>query len=273
MNAAVIYVQNSTSPQTFTNIELHRLVWSLKYWARYQFNRSPWVEHGIPGVYSAQDLKQLDPGLGLPVLGWMLEILDNSDQPGALGYHEDQSRISKAGDSGIHSIRGAHLHLATGKEVPLMKVFAKTCKEDGVFVSEVCSHEIAEALVDPWVMDEANIRKYLDKDTKQWWIGEVGDPVQNRAYDLGDPEGRPCGVPESMMADIAYPMLFGQEQRRNACSFTEDAESWLDGKTPNTGLKPFTIASGGYMSVAPEDEPTNWSPVYGEEAPHIPNPE
>lgn len=248
---ATIYIQDNTTPGTFSEIELERLVWAIRYQGLYQYNRSPWVEHGYD-VFAVGDVKLLERGAAVPDGGWLFELLDTSDQPGALGYHEDRSTASTK-----HSTRG----LAAGTEVPLGKIFAKTAKEDGVEPSEVVSHEVLEALVDPWVNDESKIRKYLDTAAKEWWIGEVGDPVQGRGYDVGSPEGRPCGVPEATVADFGYPKLWGQEQTRTACSFTEDTEAWPG--PPNSGLEPFHLAPEGYMSVAPEGDPTNWTQIYG----------
>jgi len=59
---------------------------------------------------------------------WQLAILDNSDQAGALGYHDITS---------------------TGR--PLGKIFAKTDKQYGLAWSVTASHELFEMLVDPWV--------------------------------------------------------------------------------------------------------------------------
>lgn len=59
---------------------------------------------------------------------WQLAILDNSDQAGALGYHDITS---------------------TGQ--PLGKVFAKTDQMYGLSWSVTASHELLELLVDPWV--------------------------------------------------------------------------------------------------------------------------
>ena len=245
-------------------IELERLVWSLRYQALYQFNRSPWVEHGY--CEAIDDVVLVPSGQSPPPDSWHMELLATSDQEGALGYHEDSAfkkgtEGSKPEKSSDRSSRGAR---ADNPEKPLMKIFVETCEEDGVLVSEVCSHEMLEAAVDPNVMTEEGIRKYLDKDAKQWWIAEVGDPVQEQPYDVGAPEGRPCLVPEAQMANFAYPALFGQEQRRVATSFRADKEEWQDGNAPETNLAPFSLAPGGYMSVAPEDEPGNWTQIWGE---------
>src|SRR5258708_2674057 len=59
---------------------------------------------------------------------WQLAILDNSDQAGALGYHDITS---------------------TGQ--PLGKAFAGTDKQYGLSWTVTASHELLEMLVDPWI--------------------------------------------------------------------------------------------------------------------------
>lgn len=252
--AITLTVVDRTAPGTFTPEQLTNLVWALRYQALYHYNRSPWVERDLSAPVT--DVVLIDPAATPPSGSWHMELLDTSDQPGALGYHEDQAHTSKEGPSGVHSTRGVAVHPATGELLPLGKVFCKTSREDGVQPSEVTSHEANEMFVDPQVMDESLIRKYLDAATKQWYIGEVGDPVQGRGYDVGAPEGRPCNVPEAIVADFAYPSWWGQPQTR---PFTSAAEEF--GLAP--ALAPFVLAPGGYMSVAPEANPTEWSQIYG----------
>lgn len=59
---------------------------------------------------------------------WHLAILDNSDQAGALGYHD-----------------------ITNTGLPLGKCFAKTDIQYGLSWSITLSHELLEMMVDPWV--------------------------------------------------------------------------------------------------------------------------
>lgn len=59
---------------------------------------------------------------------WQLAILDNSDEAGALGYHD----ITKDGQ-------------------PLGKIFAKTDKQYGLSWTVTASHELFEIMIDPWV--------------------------------------------------------------------------------------------------------------------------
>ena len=49
---------------------------------------------------------------------------------------------------------------AEGNEVPTAVVFVHSSREAKVPATEVLSHEALEMLVDPYVMDEADIRKY-----------------------------------------------------------------------------------------------------------------
>lgn len=62
---------------------------------------------------------------------WILHVLDNSDQAGALGYHDDQ------------------------KGVPVGFVFAADDKRDGNSVSVTVSHELLELLADPFIQSTA----------------------------------------------------------------------------------------------------------------------
>jgi hypothetical protein len=255
--AITVAVIDSTSSGTFTPEQLRNTVWSLRYQALCQYNRSPWVERDYSAPVADVVLVAAD---AVPVGAWLIELLDTSDQPGAIGYHEDKSRISKAGPSGAHSSSGVALHPQTGEQIPLSKVFCATAREDGVPVTEVGSHEMLEMAVDPWVMNESEIRVYANPADGKEYIGEVGDPVQDRAYDVGAPEGRPCGVPEAYVSDFAYPGWWGQAQRRGAVCFCDDAESWKTlPSVPH--LKAFELAGGGYMSV--REKGGEWTQIYG----------
>ena len=61
-----------------------------------------------------------------PIGAWVIALLDNSDQAGALGYHD----ITSAG-------------------LPLAKVFVKTTMDAGLSWTVTVSHELLEMLLDP----------------------------------------------------------------------------------------------------------------------------
>jgi hypothetical protein len=67
-------------------------------------------------------------GQAAPAGSWQLAVLDNSDQAGALGYHD-----------------------VTAEDLPLGKVFAADDLKDGVSWSVTLSHELLEMLADPLI--------------------------------------------------------------------------------------------------------------------------
>lgn len=73
-------------------------------------------------------LVYIPKGHAPPSSSWVLAILDNSDEAGALGYHDITS---------------------SGK--PLGKIFAKTDQQYHLSWTVTASHELFEMLVDPWV--------------------------------------------------------------------------------------------------------------------------
>ena len=87
---------------------------------------------------------------------WWLAILDNSDQAGALGYHD----LTTAG-------------------LPLSKVFAGTDKQYGLSWTVTASHELLEMLVDPninlTVFEQGPLGARL-------YAYEVCDAVESDAY-------------------------------------------------------------------------------------------
>jgi len=234
-------------------IQLERLVWSLRYQALYHFNRSPWVERGY--CEPIDDVILVPKEETPPPDTWHMELLKVSPEEGALGWHEDSAfgahtpkgKPEKASD---RSQRG----LRADNELPLMKIFVSTCIKYQVEPSEVCSHEMLEAAVDPQVMSDSDLRMYPNPDDGNDYIAEVGDPVQGRGYDVGDPENRPCGVKESIVADFAYPSWWDQPQKR---TFTSAAEEF----GLSDRVEPFELAPEGYISFkGPDGE---WEQEFG----------
>jgi hypothetical protein len=126
---------------------------------------------------------------------WQLVFLDTSDQAEALGYHED---------------------LANG--LPVMKVFVKSCREDGVSESACASHELAEALVDPDLIRTTTA-------PGKAWACEIGDPAQSITYVVDGVE----------VQDFVTPQWFGAPVAPGS-------------KLCHTGeiRKPFEVPKGGY---------------------------
>lgn len=88
-----------------------------------------------------------------PAGSWWVVFLDNSDQAGALAYHD-----------------------LTNEGLPISKVFVKTLLADNASVSVGATHEICEMAVDPWLNSA-----YQDP-RGVFWAGEVCDPVESDQY-------------------------------------------------------------------------------------------
>lgn len=93
-----------------------------------------------------------------PAGAWLVALLNNSDQAGALGYHD-----------------------LTPDGFPLGKVFAGTDRQYGQSVSVTLSHEVLEMLADPWI----NLTAQADDGKFYAW--ESCDAVEDDslAYEIG----------------------------------------------------------------------------------------
>jgi hypothetical protein len=106
---------------------------------------------------------------------WWLSILDNSDQAGALGYHD-----------------------LTPDGLPLGKVFARTDMQYGLNWTVTASHELLEMLADP----DINLTAFLQESdtTGLLYAYEVCDPCE------ADSDGYP--IDGTMVSDFVYPAWF-----------------------------------------------------------------
>ncbi len=248
----LIVVQDNTTAGMDPTLLFNR-VWCLDRFLKYYYGRSPWVERSYAPPSHAMVLPK---GAKVPAGAWPIFLLDVSDQPGAIGYHADTNTFaSKVGPSGIHSHRGMGTD-ANGKESPFSNCYMQTAEQDGVDPLEVMGHEAAEMLVDPYVVNEGELRK-VSGPNKDFYLVEVGDPVQGRGFDVFAPYGKVSGF---VLPDIIYPGWIGMQQSRHELTLAEE----LVGAP---ALLPFVLAGGGYQSVAPESEPTNWTQVYGQDHP------
>jgi hypothetical protein len=102
---------------------------------------------------------------------WQVILLDDSDQAGALGYHD---------------------FTPGGK--PIAKVFAKTDKKYGLSWTVTLTHELAEMLADPFISTAEQVT-----DT-EFYAREVGDPVE--ADELG------YKIDGVLVSDFAFPAWF-----------------------------------------------------------------
>ena len=105
---------------------------------------------------------------------WWLVILDNSDQAGALGYHD-----------------------TTNEGLPLGKVFAATDKQEGTNWTVTASHELLEMLADPGINLAALIQS---NGSGMLYAYEVADACEadNYGYNIGN----------TLVSDFVYPAWF-----------------------------------------------------------------
>src|SRR5499427_3109273 len=109
---------------------------------------------------------------------WWLAFLDDSDQAGALAYHD-----------------------LTNEGLPISKVFVKTLNADNASVSVGATHELCEMAVDPWLNSA-----YQDP-RGVFWAGEICDPVEadQYGYKIGD----------VLVTDFVTPNWFGHQHAQS----------------------------------------------------------
>ena len=117
-----------------------------------------------------------------PAGSWWLVFLDNSDQAGALAYHD-----------------------LTNEGLPISKVFVKTLQDDNASISVGATHELCEMAVDPWLNSA-----YQDPQGV-FWAGEVCDPVENDqfGYEIGN----------TLVTDFITPNWFAHQHAQGAIDF------------------------------------------------------
>lgn len=138
---------------------------------------------------------------------WIIAILDDADQAGALGYHDTTS---------------------TG--LPLGKIFVRTILGDRASVSVTVSHELLEMLADPQVNLAA-------QDGNRFYSFEVGDPVEadSMGYEITIPAGWVGAGTKVLVSDFVFPSWFQ--------SFITSGKFDFMGHVK----KPLELSAGGYI--------------------------
>jgi len=113
------------------------------------------LNNDIQSVYGTDTVtfNFLEKHAVIPVESWQLLFLDNSDQAGALAYHD----TPPAGE-------------------PLAKVFCKTLIADNASISVGASHELCEMIVDP------ELNRAAQSPTGVFWAYEICDPCEDDSY-------------------------------------------------------------------------------------------
>jgi hypothetical protein len=117
---------------------------------------------------------------------WWVVFLDNSDQAGALAYHD-----------------------LTNEGLPISKVFVKTLLADNASVSVGATHEICEMAVDP------QINGAFQNAQGVFWASEICDPVESDQYGY-----QISGI---LVTDFVTPAWYGFEHAHGAVDFKNHA--------------------------------------------------
>jgi len=144
---------------------------------------------------------------------WVIALLDNADQAGALGYHD----VTPAG-------------------LPLGKAFVATTLADGGTVSVTVSHELLEMLGDPDINLTAE-RDDASGNPSKFYAYEVGDAVEADAlgYEVVVPAGWDGAGAKILVSDFVTPAWFESFNRIGPFSFKRNV------------TQPFELAPGGYI--------------------------
>ena len=151
---------------------------------------------------------------------WLMAVADDTDQAGALGYHD-----------------------LTDQGQPVGFVFAKTDADFNLSWTVTLSHEILEMLMDPYISNV--VFNQTDNTGGKLYAFEMCDAVEDDSlgYQIN-------GV---LLSNFVYPAYFE--------SFRQNAK--YDHQHKLTA--PFSLATGGYMSVFPIPNKQGWVQVFGQE--------
>lgn len=133
------------------------------------------VNQDFGPIWNTYATLQIHSAATAPHNSYWLVLLDDSDQAGALGYHD-----------------------LTPQGLPLGKVFARTDHDYGLSWTVTASHELLEMLADPFIQTVMDVS---DGTNDSFYALEVGDPVEDDSLGyvlLGQP-----------MSDFITPAWFG----------------------------------------------------------------
>lgn len=158
----------------------------------------------------------------VPAGSWVLAILDNSDQAGALGYHD-----------------------LTPDGFPLGKVFAGTDKQYGEKWQVTASHELLEMLADP----DINLTAFVEKG--------AGSGVLY-AYEVCDAcEGVEYSIDNVPVSDFVYPAWFESFRQLKSTQFDQQGQVGQPFQLlPGGYIGVYNIGSGsGWQQITAEGAP------------------
>ncbi len=162
-----------------------------------------------------------DPGT------WWLTLLDDSDQAGALGYHD-----------------------LTNEGLPIGKVFAGTDLKYGTSWSVTASHELLEMLGDPNINLSVLVQKHKAT-AGTLYAYEVCDACEDDSFGYE--------IDKVLVSDFVYPSWFESFRPAKSTQFDQQGKITRPLELLKGGyIGVFNISSGsGWTQITAEEMPTN----------------
>jgi hypothetical protein len=162
-----------------------------------------------------------------PMAGsWVLSLLDNSDQAGALGYHD----ITAAG-------------------LPLGKAFAATDAQYGLSWSVTVSHELCEMLADPWI--NLTVFNQNTNTAGRMYAYEVCDACEDDSFGYE--------INGTKVSDFVYPSWFEGWRTPHSTKFDFGGHITQPFMLLSGGyISYFDVSNGGgWQQITADKAPTN----------------
>jgi hypothetical protein len=173
-----------------------------------------------------------------PADAWQLAVLDDSDQAGALGYHD-----------------------VTSSGLPLGKVFAKSDQQANSSISVTCSHELLEMLGDPMI------------DTTVFFQDNEGNAAAFafEACDACEADQYGYEINGVLVSDFAYLGWFDQRPNpdgvpANALDYGQHLTQGLTLANPQAAILPggyigMWTPNGGWTQITGQDRQADYSAI------------
>jgi hypothetical protein len=170
------------------------------------------------------DLSFVPKGQQPPAGAWWLALLDNSDQAGALGYHD-----------------------VTSEGLPLGKVFAGTDKQYGYNWTVTTSHELLEMLADP----EIDLTVFVQK------IATAGELYAYEVCDACEADQYGYQISGVVVSDFVYPAWFESFRKAGSTQFDHQKRINTPFKLlPGGYIGVYDVKSGsGWTQLTAEEGP------------------
>jgi hypothetical protein len=178
-------------------------------------------EHFAPAWGADANITFVPNGQQPAAGSWWLVVLDDSDQAGALGYHD-----------------------TTSEGLPMGKVFARTDLDNHLSWSVTMSHELLEMLGDP----DVNLTTFIQTTAKtgKLYAYEVCDAVEDDQFGYV--------IDGVTVSDFVLPAYFEPDTAAHTPGVRFDYGGHLNGAVP-------TLLSGGYIGEFDVTHGGGWNQI------------